>query len=315
MCIEHAITFFHCGHRDIIVEWCIAAKKSSKQHVRGKGLRQTTPVEKEGLCTACLERVERERVMLVRQDEEKQATEKEVRLRLAGAQLGNQDKNQERRLDEQSEGQKRPISGAQEQFHTLGPDLDQDKRILRAKQKYQTGPVDPAQLKQTRFENLQRRLFGLPQANQQTPQRKRSANPYDILRFVKDQDDEHRLSKENREETKSKGQVDEREPRTRRSLKSTKDASRLATIESQSTRQETNSRPSRFDLQEAHRPDLSVSPPTTAENGFSTAVSRGAGHRSKPGRSERSEPGNTSPCASRKSTVDQMLQHASSRTI
>ena len=87
MCTEKAIDYPICGHRDVEVEQCDAAKRVGRDHRRGRGLRQAVPIENEGKCAECVEEPNRRQQNRLTEESQSESAEMSTQQRLPTPQL------------------------------------------------------------------------------------------------------------------------------------------------------------------------------------------------------------------------------------
>ena len=185
MCIEQAIDFAGCGHRDIVFDRCETAKKAGNDHRRGHGLRQATSAE-EGKCPECTRGTGWERRIFqkekLKRDAEESLRHHHERLPLREHDDDLTDATQLRRPV------KVPTEKAeQKDTHGQPNAISRERNVGRQgpapKQKHQDGHSQL--LRQTQGEKLQR-FLGLEEVLETAEAKPRITNQYEYLRFADD---------------------------------------------------------------------------------------------------------------------------------
>ena len=192
MCIERAINYAGCGHRDIDLDKCEAAVESGKAHTRGHGLRQTNTLEKEGRCAECAANLEKQQQKLLQGVEEKAnraANEKTLQPKGTWATLSGPKKGA---ADDQpklvnGDQRKQPTATHADERVAQPQNLNKEMRSRSTKQRHQNEPDE--QRRQNQAERLQSRFFGGPHPRPESPKevpQPRYTNMYEFLRFASD---------------------------------------------------------------------------------------------------------------------------------
>ncbi|KAK3718040.1 hypothetical protein LTR37_005466 [Vermiconidia calcicola] len=192
MCIEQAINYVGCGHRDIDLDRCEAAVNSGKAHTRGHGLRQTNTLEKEGRCAECAANSEKQQQKLLKGVEEqtkRAANEKTLQPKgtwatLSGPQKGAADEQRKLVTKDQK---KQPTNTLAAEGVAQSRSPNKETRSRSTKQRHQNEPDE--QRRQNQAERLQRRFFGGPHPRPESPKevpQPRYTNMYEFLRFASD---------------------------------------------------------------------------------------------------------------------------------